>query len=262
MSFFWKYKFENIVNEAPGSNEYERLKYAANFLAEKIKEKEKEKKKEQEQADLKKELADIHNRLVRDFNENPFSDKYETKTILGITYFIYTFENGEKLQINNEGELVIETTKQRTKYTLGAIVRNQFIETANKIQQKGKPRSKQKQSWYDSFFNESKKNRYFEDDDFDFGDDYTREFFEKYFKNDFGSRGNGSTDNSYKGSSTNQTNQKHPKWQIYQTLVITITNRKDHLSKLPKNHIDRTCLENELAAAVKRMEEMKKKYGF
>ena len=226
-----------------------------------LKQKEEETKKEQEEGKIQKELFDIHNRMVKDFNDNPYHDKYETKILIGSTHFLFRFENGDKLDLDNNGELIFETKTGKVKYILGVSLRYKFIEVANQIQKKGKQRPFNKNNFKDwsekDFFED------FFDEDFDFNtynqNEYIKDFFKK-FGHDFGYRGNNTnnSDNSYTGSD----NKNHPKWQIYQTIVTTVSSRREHLSKLSQNHPDRPSLINELEAAINKMNQMRKKYGF
>ena len=77
-------------------------------------------------------------------------------------------------------------------------------------------------------------------------------------------RNNGSS-YSFSFSSQNSDKDKncnHPKWEIYQTLIVTIRSRTEQLSKMSKTSSDRPSLENELNATKRRMEAIKDKYGF
>lgn len=52
----------------------------------------------------------------------------------------------------------------------------------------------------------------------------------------------------------------HPKWAIYQSLVITVASRKEQLANC--KNTEKQMMENELKAAIGRMEAMKQKYNF
>lgn len=54
----------------------------------------------------------------------------------------------------------------------------------------------------------------------------------------------------------------NPKRHLYESLVSTIKNRVDQLSKMSKNDPDRPMLENELCVARKKKNEIKNKYNF
>jgi hypothetical protein len=263
MSIWWKTEFRDLINTAPGNHILDKIKYVEIYLAELKKAAEEKSKKEQDQERIHKDLTNLHEKLCKDFNANPYQDKYEVKdSVYTGNTFCYTFENGDKLQLNNDGKLVFETKANKITYQLSAVFRYKFIETANSIQKNARKRpSYKKYTWQDFGFRDSKDN-----DDFYFDDEFLYEFFKKF--GDSSNYSSGSSNNSSRTSSSNNSdnssakNSKHPKWTVYQTIVITVTSRREQLSKLSRNHPDRQCLENELKAAITRMEEMQKKYGF
>ena len=46
-------------------------------------------------------MNDLFNRIVRDFQNNPWSDKFDTPTVGGKTTFKYRFENGDTFELND-----------------------------------------------------------------------------------------------------------------------------------------------------------------
>jgi len=266
-SSFWKIKIKTLIKDAPGNSDYERLKYASDYINELLKEKkdeeetyraarQKEKERLEEIEKLKAELIKLHNLMVRDFNVNPYSDKYEIKNINGSIHFIYKFENGDTLQLDNDGILIHNS---RVKYTLSWELKAKFILTANEIQKKGKARPKTNE-WKDYFEKFSSERNRAKTGHIEYDEDYLEEFWDK-FTEDWLKRNTGTYNSGSKGSQTNK-NQSHPKWEVYQTIIITVNSRREQLSKLSYNHPDRPSLTNELNAAIKRMEEMQKKYNF
>lgn len=262
MSIWWKTEFRELISTAPGNSMIDKIKYVETYLAELKKAAEEKSKQEQEQERIHRDLTNLHEKFCKDFNANPYQDKYEVKnSVYTGNIFHYTFENGDKLQLNNDGKLVFETKTNKTTYQLSAVFRYKFIETANSIQKNSRKRSSDKKyTWQDFDFRGSKDN-----DDFYFDDEFFYEFFKKFSGSS--NYSSGSSNNSSRTSSNNSDNSSaknsnHPKWTVYKTIVITVTSRREQLSKLSRNHPDRQCLENELKAAITRMEEMQRKYGF
>lgn len=268
MSYWWNKEFRDLIATAPGSSMLDKIKYIETYLAELKKEAEEKIKKEQEQERIHKDLLNVHEKLCKDFNANPYQDKYEVKnSFIGGNTFYYTFENGDKFQLNNDGKLVFETKVSKTTYQLSPLFRIKFIETANSIQKNARKRSSDKKyTWEDFGFRGKKTEEGY--DYLDFDDEFLNEFFKEYRNRTYGSSSNKSSNSSNSGSdktgnsSSSAKNSNHPKWTVYQTIVITVTSRREQLSKLSWNHPDRQCLENELNAAITRMEEMQRKYGF
>lgn len=118
------------------------------------------KEKERKQAEIKKELDDLKERLISDFRSAPYSDKFETPTINGKVCFHYTFENGDTFKMcdneitysgnNSNGKLVNIT------YTVGLIYRSAFVSIANSIINNARNR---RTSGYSSSSNSYKKSK-------------------------------------------------------------------------------------------------------
>ena len=102
-------------------------------------EREAEQKRRDEQERIEKELNDLFNRIVRDFQNNPWSDKFDTPTVGGKTTFKYRFENGWTFEMTGN-EIIYTDDKYRHGYTVGLIWRNKFVQLANEIIAKGKRR--------------------------------------------------------------------------------------------------------------------------
>lgn len=102
-------------------------------------EREAEQKKKSEQQRIENELNDLFNRVVRDFQNNPWSDKFDTPTVGGKTTFKYRFENGWTFEMK-DNEISYTDDKYRHGYTVGLIWRKKFVQLANEIIAKGKRR--------------------------------------------------------------------------------------------------------------------------
>lgn len=76
-----------------------------------------------------------------------------------------------------------------------------------------------------------------------------------------GSNSNSNSNRSKERKSTS-TNSTYPKWDVYNSIKSTITQREAQLSKMSKSDPERKALENELDAARRRVAEMKTKYKF
>jgi hypothetical protein len=98
------------------------------------------KEKEQRQNEIKKELDDLKERLISDFGNAPYDDKFETPTINGKVCFHYTFENGDTFKICDD-QIQYSNGSYITTYTVGLIYRNEFISLANSIVNKARRRS-------------------------------------------------------------------------------------------------------------------------
>lgn len=102
-------------------------------------EREAKQKKADEQQRIERELNDLFNRIVRDFQNNPWSDKYSTPTVGNKTAFKYRFENGWTFDMV-DNDITYVDDKYRHGYTVGLIWRNKFVDLANEIIRKGKRR--------------------------------------------------------------------------------------------------------------------------
>lgn len=85
-------------------------------------------RKEQEQERIKKDLDNLHDRVISDFKSAPYQDKVNTPTINGKVCFEYTFEDGSKLTLNGD-----KLTYGKLEWTLGIIYRNKFVSLANAL---------------------------------------------------------------------------------------------------------------------------------
>ena len=232
---FYKLKLKSYITGLPGDTYEQQLRYAEKYLNELMDEHEEEMKQEEEQKKLQTEIQEIYDKLITDFKENPYSDKYETISHSGIeTKFHYYFENGDKLIISDSGVLEFNNKICAIKYDLGLTWKYKFISLANVIGKSGRNRIDKEWKY---------NNRYSE-----------YEFDYEQWKKTYGSYKNSENKTSNKSS--------HPKWHIYQTLIITISSRKEQLSKMSKTDADRNSLENELNVVIKKMENIKTKYGF
>lgn len=183
------------------------------------------KDKENKQEEIKNELESLFKRIVDDFTNNPWDDKYRVTSNGNDVTFYYTFENGDKFEITDN-----RITYSGVVYTVGLLFRNKFISLANEITSKGSRRpGKRSNSWSGS---------------------------------SSGSRSGSSSNSSGSRKSTKSKYSDHPKGNLYQTLKDTVAQRKEQLSKMSKNDENRTHLENELKAAEKKLKEMKDKYQF
>lgn len=99
----------------------------------------KEKEEEDNQRRIESDLNDLFNRIVRDFQSSPWSDKFETPNVGGKTTFKYRFENGWTFEMN-DNQIVYTDDKHRHGYTVGWIWRNKFVGLANEIISKVKRR--------------------------------------------------------------------------------------------------------------------------
>lgn len=162
------------------------------------------------------------NRIIRDFYSNKYRDKYSTPKEDGETTFRYTFEDGDTFILRGN-RIVYDFGNQRITYTVGLILKNRFVELANRIiasdyntrptGQKSNQNSNQQQS---RARQKPKENKY----------------------------------------------SSHPKGGLYQRLKDTVDLRKKQLSEMSKGHPDRTVLENELTAAETKLKKMQSDYKF
>jgi chromosome segregation ATPase len=96
----------------------------------------KKREAEEEQSRIKSELDNLFQDMIRDFSNNPYSDKYHTKTVDGLTTFHYTFENGNTISIGDDNTIRYENVT----YTVSTTYRSKFIKLANEIIDKGRSR--------------------------------------------------------------------------------------------------------------------------
>lgn len=243
----WEKDFRNIVNAAPGKTISNKLEYIADFIEIMIEEEEAKKhKSESTRSDIEAMLIKIHNNMVRDFNSNQKRHSNWTTIVGGKSHFHYSFQNGDLLDLDEDGKLYLTRVgRGTTTYILDVIsanIKSKFTNTTNAIKNKKQEKKQEtKYSWKDF-------GKAFEDLDDDDEYDFWNEYRNKY--------SNFFNDNSY------TSDKNHPKREVYDTLLATIKSRKEHLSNLAMNHPDRISLQNELNVAISKMEDMKKKYNF
>lgn len=187
-----------------------------------------EKKKKEDSDRITQELDGIFDRILREYRNYPYRDKYTTPTNnKGETEATYRFENGDIFKmVGNKifyGGYI---------YTVGLTQKVRFVTLLNQINNHLKDRP---------------------------GSSSSR------------SRSNGSNSNSgsnynnpnrNKERKTTSANSAHPKWNVYNSIKSTITQREAQLAKMSKTDPERKALENELEAARRRVAEMKSKYKF
>lgn len=103
---------------------------------ERQRQREEQRRKEQRQKDIERELDDLFNLMVSDFSKNPYSDKISTPTVNGKTAFHYTFEDGNKVRIEDN-----KIYWNSAIYTVGPITKIKFVNLANEMTQKSRARS-------------------------------------------------------------------------------------------------------------------------
>jgi len=95
------------------------------------------KEKERKQAEIKKELDDLKERLMSDFRDAPYIDKFDTPIINGKVCFDYIFENGDTFKMcDNEITYSGKNSKGvhvDIRYTIGLIYKNIFVSLINSI---------------------------------------------------------------------------------------------------------------------------------
>lgn len=103
------------------------------------KRKEKERKLKEEQEEINREVNNLYNKLLDDFRNNPYSDKYSTVFLNGLNKFIYNFENNEIFTIHGN-TITHEIGSSRTTYTLSISHVNKFTRLANEMIKNGRNR--------------------------------------------------------------------------------------------------------------------------
>ena len=73
--------------------------------------------------------------MIKDFSNNPYSDKYSTPRRNGKICFDYKFENGDEFQMCEN-----EIKYKNSIYTVSNTYRNKFVNLCNEIAQKGRTR--------------------------------------------------------------------------------------------------------------------------
>jgi hypothetical protein len=150
--------------------------------------------------------------LVKDFSNNPYHDKLES---LGSSYsiisFIYKFENGFKFTLNDRDIRVYNRNGENiSSYRLSDIYHLKFLKLILEMKQKAQHRNYKNYRTYN---------------DYDYNSKY-KEYKKEQTKEEPKSSGNPKLD---------KLNEK-------------IKLRQEQLDKLPRNHKDRTYLQNELEA--------------
>jgi hypothetical protein len=107
-----------------------------------------EENKKREQEKIENKLQDLFNRLVRDFQNAPYSDKIETPRVGGEVTFKYRFENGWTFEVVGN-KVTYTDDKYRHGYTVGLIWRKKFVDLANEMMSKQKRRPSGYRSSYD-----------------------------------------------------------------------------------------------------------------
>jgi hypothetical protein len=106
------------------------------------KEERERREKEQRQKRITKELDDLFSAIVKDFSNNPYSDKYSTPRRNGKVCFDYKFENGDTFDMCDN-----KINYKNSTYTVGLIYRNKFVNLCNEIVGKGRTRPGGSKSW-------------------------------------------------------------------------------------------------------------------
>lgn len=93
---------------------------------------------------IEEEIISIIADMTSDFHKNPYSDKYETPEREGKVCFVYRFESGRTLDLQ-EYKLKYTTEGQIVTYSIGIILRNLLVNQINNIiNTKSKTRSTSK----------------------------------------------------------------------------------------------------------------------
>jgi hypothetical protein len=128
-------------------------------------EKRKEKKKKKEKSfystyddddywsrnDNSHKIEKIFNLIVKDFNNSPYNDKYEVKTISSLDYisFTYKFENGYTFSMISDSIFLYDRNHIKiSSYTLNTHYYKIFLELVLEINQKSKSRYNQNSRQY------------------------------------------------------------------------------------------------------------------
>lgn len=108
--------------------------------------------KEAKQAEIKRDLDNLYQRLIDDFSNNPWEDKYRATSNGGEVTFYYTFEDGDKFEMTDN-----RISYGGHTYTVGLIYRNKFISLANEMISKGMKRPSGRRSYNNSSSSGSRK---------------------------------------------------------------------------------------------------------
>lgn len=254
LDWYKKKKIMEFLDEEFSGTKAEKLIKMRDLMDELISENKAEVEAERQQKKLSNELEELLSKLDADWKKAPYYDKIRTETKNDITNFYYKFEDGESVIIDDEGKITYDTDTHIKRYKVNIFLKVRFINFANQTQQG--PRRNRASSYGSSGYGSS---------------GYYKSYFTDGASGVSGSSGsNGSKSSSkeprYKSPFTTRgvlsIYSKHPKWAIYQTLIITVASRADQLNNLPNNSDDRSNLENEWNAAIGRVKEMRDKYHF
>jgi hypothetical protein len=244
LDWYKKRKIMAFLDEEFSGTKAEKLIKLRDLMDELIAENKAECDNEREQKRLNKELEDLLSKLDADWKKAPYYDKIRTETKNGITNFYYRFEDGESVVIDDEGKITYDTDTHIKRYKVNIFLKVRFINFANQTQQG--PRRNRASSYYGYGSAGSGRTSGSSGSS---GSSYSSSKEQRY-KNPFTTKGKYSL---YKS---------HPKWDLYQTLIITVVSRTEQLNNLPNNSDERTALENELNATIGRVKEMILKYRF
>jgi hypothetical protein len=90
------------------------------------------KKKEEDKKRIERDINKLYDDIFNDFNANPFFDKIETPFINGRMIYIYHFENGDKVTLDNN-TLKYETKTNTVTCEFGLVYRAKFKALFNNI---------------------------------------------------------------------------------------------------------------------------------
>ncbi len=96
-------------------------------------------------------IEKIFNLIVKDFNNSPYNDKYETKTISSLDYisFTYKFENGYTFNMISDSIFLYDRNHIKiSSYTLNTHYYRIFLELVLEINKKSKSRYNQNSRQY------------------------------------------------------------------------------------------------------------------
>jgi len=182
-------------------------------------------KKRDEQERIERVLNDLFKRIIQDFQNNPWEDKFSTPKVGDKTTFKYRFENGCTFEVN-DNQIVYSDGEYRRVYTVGLTWRNKFAQLANEIIVKGKRRPTSGRS-------------------------------------SSGSSGSGQSGYQNKSEPFRESPKTgNPQRDKYNLINDKIKLREDQLRKMKSNDPDRTSLENELNSYKRVRDKMKNEHKF
>lgn len=101
--------------------------------------------------DNSQKIEKIFNLIVKDFNNSPYNDKYEVKTISSLDYisFTYKFENGYTFSMISDSIFLYDRNNIKiSSYTLSSYYYKIFLELVLEINKKSKSRYNQNSRQY------------------------------------------------------------------------------------------------------------------